>query len=181
MAFDITQFRSKLTGDGARPTLFRVILNPPAFVGFPTEQFSFMCKAASLPSSIIGHAEPSYFGRRIKVGGDRQFDDWTVLIINDESFDLRDAFERWQGGIASYSTVQNAQRNSGATSNPNSYVGNATVQQYSKEGDIIKEIQIVNMLPTMVGQIEVNWDANDTIEEFDVTFTYDFFVSDSAQ
>ena len=54
--FGINNLRAQLTGEGARPTLFRVELNNPVF---PAANFKipFMVKAASLPSSTVGKIE----------------------------------------------------------------------------------------------------------------------------
>lgn len=175
MGFDLNAFRSKLSGGGARPNQFKVLLTPPSYVGFNVEQMSFMCKSAQLPSSTVGTVEVPYFGRRIKLGGNRVFDDWVVSIYNDEAFDLRNAFERWQSSIASHTTRNAALRGLGATSSPASYVASAEVQQLGKEGDIIKRYKFVNVFPTVVGAIELDWEADNQIEMFQVNLTYDYF------
>jgi len=174
--FDIDAFRSRLAGGGARPTLFRVILTAPAYVGFPTEDYSMLAKATQLPGSSVGFIEVPYWGRRIKVAGDRTFSDWNVTVINDESFNIRNAFEAWSNAIASYSTNVGSQRTGGATSNPNSYVGQAIIEQYTKDGEVAKSYKLVNLFPTDIGPIEVSWESNNQIEEFQVTFQFDKFV-----
>lgn len=181
MAFNVNDFRGRLQGGGARPNMFEVILPPPANIsGLNTQELSFMCKATALPASTVGTIEVPYFGRTIKVPGDREFEPWTITVINDESFDLRDAFERWQTAMASYSTAVNSQRTGGSTSNPFSYVSAGIINQYGKEGEIIKTVSLVNCFPTNVGEIQLSWEENNSIEEFEVTFDYDYFVSTSA-
>lgn len=181
MAFNVNDFRGKLQNGGARASMFEVILPPPANISaLNTEELSFMCKATALPASTVGTIEVPYFGRKIKLPGDRTFDQWTITVINDESFDLRDAFERWQSAIASFNTVSGAQRGLGSTSNPFSYVSTGIINQYGKEGDIIKSVALVNCFPINVGEIQLSWEDNDTIEEFEVTFEYDYFTSPSA-
>lgn len=181
MAFNINDFRGQMTGGGARSTLFEVVLTlPPVAMNMDTEKFSFMCKATSLPGSTVGTMEIPYFGRVTKFPGDRTFEDWQVTVINDESFDIRNGFEQWSKAIASYNTENQSIRSSGATSNPNSYVANAIVNQYGKEGEIIKQVTIVNIWPTMISPIELNWENNNQVEQFDVTFAYDYFQSDST-
>ena len=59
-------------------------------------------------------------GRIFKVAGDRTIDTWTVTIINDESFELRNAFEQWTEVIAKLDN------NLGATDNHDAYMTNAT-------------------------------------------------------
>lgn len=181
MPFNVNDFRGKLQNGGARPNMFEVVLpSPPNIAALDTEELSFMCKATSLPASNVGTIEVPYFGRTIKVPGDRTFEQWNITVINDETFDLRDAFERWQTAIASYSTAVGSQRNSGSTSDPYSYVSAGIINQYGKEGNIVKSVSLVNCFPVNVGEIQLAWDNNDQIEEFEVTFEYDYFVSTSA-
>lgn len=180
--FNINDFRGKLVGGGARANLFQVIINSPtgANVALNTEQMSFMCKAASLPGSQVGVIEVPYFGRTIKVAGDRSFQDWTVTVINDEPFDLRNALERWQSAMSSFDTKGGKKTGLGATANPATYSANGQVIQYGKEGNIIKTVNLINIFPSMVGEIALSWDQAQQIEEFQVTFSYDYFTSDSA-
>lgn len=173
--FNIDAFRAQLAGGGARSTLFRIMLSAPEYVGFPTEKFSMLAKATQLPGSSMGFVEMSYWGRKIKLAGDRTFQDWNATIINDEDFNIRDAFEKWSNSMASYSTEAEKLRVGGATSNPSSYVGSAVIEQYTKTGEIAKSYKLVNLFPTDISPIDVSWEANDQVEEFDVTFAYDYF------
>lgn len=180
--FNINDFRGKLVGGGARANLFQVIINTPtgANVALNTEQLSFMCKAASLPGSEVGVIPVSYFGRQVNLAGDRTFQPWQVTVINDEPFDLRNAFERWQSAMASFDTKGGKKTGLGATGNPASYSVNGQVIQYGKEGNIIKTVNLINMFPSVVGEIALRWEQAQEIEEFTVTFSYDYFTSDSA-
>ena len=85
MAFNINDIRANLKFGGARPTLFQVILDTPfdRNIGSITP---FMCRASSIPASVITPIEVPYFGRMMKVAGDRTFENWNVQIYNDEDF-----------------------------------------------------------------------------------------------
>jgi hypothetical protein len=61
-----------------------------------------MCKTAQLPGATLGVVPVQYFGRELKFIGNRQFADWTITVINDEDFIVRNAFERWMNGINSH-------------------------------------------------------------------------------
>jgi len=178
MAFDISAFRSQMPGGGARPNLFKVTLPAPGYVNFPTEKMSFLCKATSLPSSVIEPLIVPYFGRQVKFAGDRTFEDWTVSIINDEDFLIRDAFERWSDGIARHSA--GGSKRGAADSNPASYVADAVIEQYSKSGDVIKSYSMVNVFPTNIAEIPVDWESNSQVELFDVTFSLDYWTSNTT-
>ncbi len=180
MAFNLNTFRSKLVAGGARNNQFEIILTPPGYVNFPTEQFSVMAKATGMPESTVSPIDVPYFGRVIKVGGDRSFNDWNCTVINDETFDLRNAFERWSSSIAVHTTNTEDQRNGGATANPYSYVAKALVNQFGKEGNVVKTYELVNVWPIQIGPITLSWEQNNTIEEFDVVFAYDYFINNSV-
>ena len=89
------------------------------------ENFSILCKAANLPASNIASIDVPFRGRTLKVAGDRTIDNWTVTIINDEDFGIRNAMEAWMNGIARLSN------NTGAT-NPDSYMTDAYVYQLGR-------------------------------------------------
>lgn len=173
MAFTVQDFRSKLKYGGARQNLFEVVLPFPAVSGgaAQTQQFSFMCKAASLPGEEIGVIPVPYFGRQIKVPGDRTFPEWTVTVISDEDFKLRDVFEQWSNALNGHF---NNLRNPAALEAPG-YSVNATVIQYGKVGDSIKEYDMIGVWPSSVSPQDLAWDANDQIEEFQVTLQYQWW------
>jgi hypothetical protein len=174
MAFNVNQFRGQLAGDGARPNLFEVRLNFPSFAtnGLTAAQKStFMVKTAALPGSTVGMVTVPYFGREVKVAGNRTFADWSVTIINDEDFVIRNAMESWVKGINDNTT--NLRSNRARTSNQ--YGVDATVIQYGKDGRQLKQYKFVGMFPTDVAQIDLDWGSNDAIEEYTVNFSYQYW------
>lgn len=177
MAFDINQFRDRMYYDGARPNLFQVVLQFPSLVpSADTRQLAFMASGTQLPASTIGVARQFYFGREVKFPGNRTFQDWSINVINDESFTLRDSFEQWSNIINN--NVANV-RDSGAVFS-GGYSTNATVTQFSKDGTPIKSYNFVGLFPVQVDPINLNWGSNDVIEEFGVTFSYQYWDSNST-
>jgi len=192
----LSQFKSKLAGGGARPNLFEVSI--PTFPTAIAEawspgddnengMFKFLAKATSLPASNLGNIEIPFRGRTLKVAGDRTFDDWTVTIINDEDFKLRTAFERWSNVI---SRLDDA---TGVT-NPSSYMTDGFVQQLGRgptantgsndggESSILRTYKFFDVFPVTVGEVALSYDTTDTLEEFDVTFRYQYFtIGNSTQ
>ena len=183
----ISDFKSRLIGGGARPNLFEVRMTDlPDFVDdWPSETFQFMCKAAALPASNIAAIDVPFRGRIFKVAGDRTIDTWTITIINDEDFRIRNAMEAWMDGIAKLSN------NLGAT-NPSAYMRNATVFQLGRganprsenaDGDrnaVLAEYEFIDMFPTNISQIDLSYDSSDTIEEFTVEFQVQSFNLNAA-
>ncbi len=180
MPFNIQEFRARLNRDGARPNLFEVTMNFPTAVipssGAASQKFTFMCRSAQLPGSSLGSVVVPYFGREVKMAGNRTFADWSVTIINDEDFQVRNAFERWMGGINSHAL----NRRNGSFQTPISYSSDATVTQYGKIGTKIKSYQFVGMFPIDLSPIDLDWGSNDTIEEFAITFQYQYWLSDTT-
>ena len=171
MAFNINEFKSQLVGGGARASLFQVqILNPvDATADF---KVPFMAKAAGIPASNLGSFVAPYFGRQVKYAGDRTFEDWTVTIINDEDFLVRNAMEAWSDAINSHDSNTRAL--------PSDYKSNGIITQYSKNGDPIRTYVFEGMYPITISEIAMGWETNDAIEEFQVTFQYDFWRVEGA-
>ena len=87
MAFNVNEIRSQLTLGGARNSLFQVTFSNPAnSVG--DIKVPFMVRASQIPASTLGVIEVPYFGRKIRLAGDRTFGEWSVVVINDESYFL---------------------------------------------------------------------------------------------
>jgi len=172
----ISDFKGALIGGGARSNLFEVELTTlPGGITWNSSDFSYMCKAATLPASNIANIDIPFRGRTFKVAGDRTIDPWTVTIINDESFNLRTAFEEWTDLIAKLDN------NLGAT-DPNAYMVNAKVYQLGRgstpnsksnsgtANSVLKEYEFFNIWPSAVAAIDVSYDSTDSIEEFTVDF-----------
>ena len=179
MAFNVAEFRANMIGDGARPNLFQVTLNFPTIAenGVAAGQkATFMAKSAQLPGSTIGTVPVFYFGRELKFAGNRSFTDWTLQIINDEDFTIRRAVESWMNGINSHAGNV---RNVGAKG-PAGYTVDAEVTQYGKTGDTLKKYKFVGMYPLDLAPIDLDWSSNDTIEEYGVTFAYQWWETDTT-
>lgn len=181
MAFNVDQFRTALQYDGARPNLFEVVLNFPNYVelgALAGSQSRFMCKTAQLPGSTMGVVEVPYFGRQIKVAGNRTFAEWSVTIINDEDFAIRNAFERWHRGINDNVTNLRSAGAISTTSAGSSYAVDAQVYQYAKKGGSpIKSYKFIGMFPSDIAAIDLDWSSNDTIEEYSVTLSYQYWTT----
>ena len=182
----ISDFKSALLGGGARPNLFEVELTTlPAGITWDSTSFSYMCKAASLPASNVANIDIPFRGRIFKVAGDRTIDPWTVTIINDENFNLRNAFEEWADLIAKL------ENNMGAT-NPEAYMVSAKVYQLGRgatpesmtnagtANSVLKEYEFYNIWPSTVAAIDLSYDSTDTIEEFTVDFQVQSFKFNGA-
>ena len=164
MAFNINEIKSQLTYGGARPNLFQVRIDTKdntANIKVP-----FMVQAAQIPSSNLGTIRVPYFGRQLKLAGDRTFEPWTVNVINDEDFKVRNAMETWSNQI---------NRHQANIRSLNAYKSDATVIQYGKDGSVLREYRFVGIYPSVISPIELSWGDVDNYQSFQVQFEYDFW------
>ena len=179
MAFNVAEFRANMIGDGARPNLFKVSLTFPTIAENGTaasQKATFMAKSAQLPGSTIGTVPVYYFGRELKFAGNRTFTDWTLQIINDEDFAIRNALESWMNSINSHA----GNVRSGSAINPSSYSVDAIVTQYGKSGQELKSYKFVGLFPVDVAAIDLDWGSNDSIEEYAATFAFQYWESNTT-
>jgi T4-like virus tail tube protein gp19 len=188
MPFNVNEFRTNMPYDGARPNLFDCSVVFPGPVegagagglGNATE-FTFKCRAASIPGSTIGTVIAPYFGREIKLAGNRTFEDWTVTVMMDEDYEIRHAFEDWMGKINTHITnLRDAEM-----LNPFQYQADIHLRHYSKAGEMgasvldedatIAKYIIVGAFPISVEPVQLDWAANDQLAEFSVTFAYQWW------
>ena len=177
----IVDFKQKLTGGGARSNLFEVEIEYPIEIAVdtsangPKEFGKFMIKAAEIPASNLGNIPVPFRGRVLPIAGDRTFDPWTVTIINDTNFRIREAMEVWSNSINDLQTSQ-------GLINPVDYQTSAKVKQLSRKGgvdpgkiDVLREYRFEGIYPNVVSSIPLDYGATDQIEEFQVTFNYLFY------
>ncbi len=175
MSFNINEFKARgLQHGGARPTQFQVLIFPP-FASAAAEKVQFSCRAAQIPPAPLDPIPVAYFGRQIKVSGDRSFPDWTVTIYNDDDYAVRVMFERWSNEMNAM--VSNVMSES---MYPLNYKTTAKVLQYNKIGNIIRAYDFYGIFPVNVDAIPLDWDQTNTIEQFDVTFSYDYWEPDNS-
>ena len=185
----ITNFRDRLVGGGARPNMFEVNITLPEQVqglGDISQDMRFLVKAAEIPAANIGNIPVPFRGRVLPVAGDRTFDPWTVTVINDAQFNIRDAMEQWSN------LINDLQFDVGDI-NPADYQTKAEVFQLSRQsqgsggqsagkgGEIIQTLRTYNfegIYPNAVSSIPLDYGATDQVEEFQVTFNYLFWTTD---
>jgi len=169
----VDDMKAKLIGGGARPNLFKVTMAFPSYVTANVELASYMCKATSMPASTIAPIAVPFRGRQLQIAGDRTFDPWSVTIINDTDFNVRNSFEQWMNGINQH------KQNTGLTQ-PSSYMADMIVEQLDKDGTVEKTYNIRGTFPTNLGAIELSYDSENAIEEFEVELQVQYWESDKT-
>ena len=172
---NINDFKAKLAGGGSRANQFKVTMPFPGYaqVGGEIEDLAFLCRAAAIPAMTIANIDVSFRGRAVKIAGDRTIPNWTITVLNDTNFKLRNAFERWQNGI------NNMTDNEGLT-NPVDYQVDAFVDHLDRNGNTIKSYTLRGLFPTKLQDIALNMDAVDGIETFTVDFEYQYFETNTT-
>ena len=172
---NINDFKAKLAGGGARSNQFKVTMPFPGYaqVGGEIEDLAFLCRSTTIPAMNVGVVNVPFRGRQIKIAGDRTFDEWSITVLNDTNFKLRNAFERWQNGI------NNMTDNEGL-SNPVDYQVDAFVDQLDRNGNTLKSYTLRGAFPTEVAAIDLNFGTNDEVETFGVTFQYQYFETSTT-
>ena len=187
---NIIDFKTKLNG-GVRPNLYQVDIDFPdraigAIDGSSRkslmEETRFLCRSTSLPTHSQGLIEVPFRGRFLKIPGDRTFEAWTATFYNTSDFNLRAAFEQW------VNLGNQVDENIGVVGGLNELFRDVYVRQLSKDSEgtsgtgplaydknkVLRVYRLVDAWPTSVGAINVAFDSNDAIEEFDVEFQYQY-------
>jgi len=201
----IEDFKSNLANGGVRPTMFEVQIVFPSIVtgssnnneddenssttGNPkssapelTEKSTFLVKSSQLPGSNIGLIEVPFRGRRLKVAGDRRFDDWNTTIFNDSDYRLRNTIEKW-AEVIQYHNFALGHNNitdgvvdpQGGNKTTQGYMGTGFVRQLNRQGQQLKIYKFAGIWPVQINTIQLGFDQFDTIEEYDVTWAVQYW------
>jgi hypothetical protein len=162
-SLNITDFKGHFIA-GARPNLYKVR------AGRLGGDLEFLCKASQIPSSTVEPIDVPYLGRQIKVPGNRTFEEWNVTVINDINFGIRELVEAWMNEINGHIDNLGSARVADVYSD-------ARVEQLGRDGAVLYTYDIVDMFPTMLAPIELGFESNNEIEEFEVTFNYNYWSS----
>ena len=170
MAFDLDSFRNKMQDGGARPSLFEMeIIFPLAGGGTGTESARFLTKVSEIPGSTIGVITVPYFGRQLKIAGDRTFATLSVTVLNDEAYALRAKFEQWMDKIARHEVSV------GATQ-LDFYQVDLALRQLKRSGLTSAVYKFTGAFPTTLSTISLDW-SSEAIEEYTVEFQYQYWTS----
>jgi hypothetical protein len=126
-----------------------------------------------MPNSTIGVASVPYRGINVPFAGDRQYTPWSITVLNDTDFAIRNALEVWQQGIVENDT------NLGRTVS-SQYTATAIVQQLDRNDNLLKTYEFIDIFPENISDIPLSFASNDTIESFSCTFRYTTWSSNLA-
>ena len=165
----LSNFKSALQYGGARPALFDMTIYDPVFLdGVAMGAMSFHCNVSAIPPLTVTPIEKQYFGRTVKIPGDIVFGDLSTTIINAEDYKVRNSIEVWMDNINT--TVDNT-----GLSDNESWATSASLRQYGKDGNALIDYDFWDIWPTTISEIALSYDTASDIEQFDVTWAYNYY------
>lgn len=173
MANTIHNFASALR-ESARPNQFSVEISFPSFVADAAghgRDSTYLVKSATIPEVTIEDITLMYRGRQYHEAGEKTFQPWTCTIYNSANFAIRTALEEWANGIQQSTSI-------GGVTIPTQYKTDILIKHLNRNGTVLREYKLIGAYPTTIGQIQLDYESGNQVETFDVTFTYDYFVSD---
>ena len=173
---NISEFKAQMQTSGARANQFRVQITFPAIIpnaALAGQKLQFLAKSSSLPASSIADISVMYRGRPVHFGGEREFEPWSIEVYNDNDFIVRNAFETWVDTVARTDSTLGAMQTA-------VYQYDMQVQQLDRNDNVVKEYTFHDAFPVSVGAIQLDWDVNNQIELFPVTFMYNYYTTPSA-
>lgn len=185
----ISEFKSSIKY-GSRSNLFKVGITFPTITNITWAgsvnsstgtNLDVLCKSAAIPSMTIGVVEVPFRGRRIKVPGDRTFTDWTATFYSDSEHRLRQTFLQWSDYIKNHNqTTQKIGASISSSQTDLTYYGAIDIQHLNSNGDVSRYYKLYEVFPTEIGAIDLSFDSTDALEEFTVTFQYQYMDSSST-
>ena len=175
MAFTVSTFKSQLAdgGGGARPALFKVSISNSVNTNLSIDRL--LVKAAAIPAANIAPLAVNYAGRAYKWSGFRTFDTWTVTVMNDEDFAIRNKMMEWMRSISGQlDGVRDKEHGDHITAGGSYKEGNATVKQLGTDGVEKQVYKFYNLWPTELAEIAVDW-SSDALQEYTIGFAYDYW------
>lgn len=174
MANKLAELKSAL-GAGARANKYRVNFSVPSAVATTSnlQNVDALCKASNFPSMTIGQIEVFNQGRKLILPGDTTYTNtWTLTFYNTEDHALRKDMISWMRSADHF-------QNNSHTGNPAALMGELSVEQLDSAGNPTAKYTFHNVFVQEVGELAIGDDQVDTIQEFDVTFSFtDWVVGD---
>ena len=178
--FNVSKLKAALAKGGARPSLFQFeVTGAPLTTPSSLTNIKYYCQVSALPPLTLTPIEKMYFGRTVKIPGDIVFGDLTTTIYQTEEGNERFSIESWMDDINGH--VDNVSSlEAKTTSFMAKYSGVGKLTQYPKSGSlaakILSTVVFVDMWPQSVTEIALSYDTASDIEQFDVTWAYNYYT-----
>ena len=166
----LSSFKGALAHGGARPSLFDITISAPSTdVSGSLTNMATHCNVSAIPALTVTPIERQYFGRTVKIPGDMVFGDLSTTIINSQDYSLRKVLEKWMD------TMNSTGGNLGYSDSTSGF-GTVTLTQYAKAGKSLLTWTFVDAWPQTISEIALSYDTASDIEQFDVTWAYNYYT-----
>jgi hypothetical protein len=181
MSNSIQSFINGFRG-GTRKNRFKVTGVFPTGVGGSESKLQFHVLSASLPNSTLGIVNFPYRGRLIPYVGDRTYEPWDILVLDDSTSGLYNAFQGWT------ELINNQETNEHDYGADDSWFGGGavdaaiqsdtwTIEQLDLDGDTTKKITLRSCWPSTVSALQFNM-AETGFNSFAVRMNYNYIQVD---
>jgi len=167
MANKIRQIENVL-GTAGRQNKYRVIFSFPSGISPITglEDIDILAKSTSAPQKEVGLIELWNQGRKLPIPGDTTFDNsWEVSFYLSEDHALRYDMLKWQDACDNFYKNKH-------TGDPSEIFADLHVEQLDSAGKATAIYTLHSCFPSVVGEVTFDDSAENTPQEFSVTFTY---------
>lgn len=163
MAIDMTREKIKqVLGYGQRTNKFYITF-PAPFNG-SEDDITYTVMSSSIPGKNIGEVVINFMGLQYFIPGDPNFNTWTVTFRNPTKHAPRKAMELWMASVVE--TQTNAR---GALTD---VMKIPELKLLDENGEVTATFQLIECFPTSIGDESIDYEANDTISTFDMTFRF---------
>ena len=183
MAFDIETFKQHLSkyNEVSRSDKFDVFIPIPEQIADGTSygirELSLQCEVSELPARDIQMIEYQHYGFTKRIPHMNQYGRATFTFFCTGDLIEKKLFDRWldsmvpvDTGLVNYPVDENNQRN---------YETDIHINQYDTQGNLIYTINLIDAVPTDVGQLVLDWN-NDQVHRLMVSFAYRKWTSDQT-
>lgn len=132
-----------------------------------------LARSTSLPQMSHETGDVWYRGLAMKLDMKPTFEPWSVKFLCDEPNSLRNIFSKWMSESYSITSLQNKEHKIYKKDG-------LSVSQLSTKGEIANTYTFYGAWPTTVGQVELSQESANVME-FEVTFTYDYWLQNSPR
>jgi len=163
-------------GSAGRQNKYRVSFAFPSAITPVTnlEDIDVLAKSTNAPQKEIGIIELWNQGRKAPIPGDTTFDNtWVVSFYLSEDHALRYDMLKWQDACDNF--YEN--KHSG---NPSEIFSDLKVEQLDSAGKATATYTLHSCWPSVVGEVAFDDSAENTPQEFEVTFTYSHWNSGNS-
>lgn len=172
----LTGFRNAFKGIRSNRYTLTCPFPPGVGQGWGGEEKIYV-RALSLPGSDIGQIPVSYQGRVVKFSGERQFGEWSMVVYDSSTKDIRRQLEKW---MQLMDDAETHKQNHNVTSLAPwllNYGDDSNGTHGGFQGpNTARQVKLFGCWPSNISPIDLAHDSYDSFAEFSLTIAYDYHI-----